>query len=198
MPIYRNLWDHIGKKMPKNGRGKSGKGNPLALPNELQTALYALYGHYEKTFEEWSRAGIATPPVFIVVCNNTSTSELVYEWISGFERDGEDERGHGFTDGHLKLFRNYDEYGARLPRPNTLLIDSEQVDSGEALDPDVPRRRRSGDRTVPPRERCSARGGQRRRKPITDEDLLREVMNTVGRDGPPGRDACAASSLSPC
>jgi type III restriction enzyme len=31
-PIYRNLWDHIGKKMPKTGRGKSGKGNPLALP----------------------------------------------------------------------------------------------------------------------------------------------------------------------
>ena len=25
--------------------------------------------------------------MFIVACNNTSTSELVYEWISGFERD---------------------------------------------------------------------------------------------------------------
>jgi type III restriction enzyme len=42
VPIYRNLWDHIGKKMPEAGRGKGGKGNPLALPNELQTALYAL------------------------------------------------------------------------------------------------------------------------------------------------------------
>ena len=41
-PIYRNLWDHIGKKMPKAGRAKGGKGNPLSLPNELQTALYAL------------------------------------------------------------------------------------------------------------------------------------------------------------
>jgi hypothetical protein len=71
VPIYRNLWDHIGKKMPKHGRGKGGKGNPLDLPSELYTALYALYGHYEKTFEEWSRAGIEVPPVFIVVCNNT-------------------------------------------------------------------------------------------------------------------------------
>jgi type III restriction enzyme len=99
VPIYRNLWDHIGKRMPKHGRGKGGKGDPLGLPNELYTALYALYGHYERTFEEWSRAGIDVPPVFIVVCNNTSTSELVYEWVSGFERDGDDERER-FRDGH--------------------------------------------------------------------------------------------------
>ena len=88
--------------------GKPARADPLDLPNELYTALYALYGHYEKTFEEWSRAGIEIPPVFIVVCNNTSTSELVYEWISGFERDGDDEQAR-FTDGHLKLFRNYDD-----------------------------------------------------------------------------------------
>ena len=93
VPIYRNLWDHIGKKMPKHGRGKGRQGRSAwHFPNELYTALYALYGHYEKTFEEWSRAGIEVPPVFIVVCNNTSTSELVYEWISGFERDGDDEQ----------------------------------------------------------------------------------------------------------
>lgn len=23
-PVFRNLWDHIGKKMPKKGAGKSG------------------------------------------------------------------------------------------------------------------------------------------------------------------------------
>ena len=32
------------------------------------------------------RAGIGVPPVFIVVCNNTAISKLVYEWIAGFER----------------------------------------------------------------------------------------------------------------
>ena len=36
--------------------------------------------------------------------------------------------------GHLELFRNYDEYGNRLSRMNTLLIDSQQLESGEALD----------------------------------------------------------------
>ncbi|MCX6909863.1 MAG: DEAD/DEAH box helicase family protein, partial [Verrucomicrobia bacterium] len=32
MPIYRNLWEHIGRKMPKKGRGKSGTLDPLSLP----------------------------------------------------------------------------------------------------------------------------------------------------------------------
>jgi type III restriction enzyme len=87
MPKFRNLWEHIGKKMPKKGRGKAGQTlDPLSLPAELQTALEALYGHYEKTFKRWQEAGISMPPVFIVVCNNTSTSKLVYDFISGFDR----------------------------------------------------------------------------------------------------------------
>ena len=35
-------------------------------------------------------AGIYVPPCFIVVCNNTSTSKLVYDYISGFHRENED------------------------------------------------------------------------------------------------------------
>ena len=56
MPIYRNLWDHIGKKMPKKGRGETSL-NPLDLPPQLQTALDALYGHYEKVYDSWQREG---------------------------------------------------------------------------------------------------------------------------------------------
>ena len=36
--------------------------------------------------------------------------------------------------GSLDLFKNYDPYGNRLSRPNTILIDSAQLESGEALD----------------------------------------------------------------
>jgi type III restriction enzyme len=193
-PIYRNLWDHIGKKMPKSGRAKAGKGNPLSLPNELQTALYALYGHYEGEFKRWADEGIEVPPVFIVVCNNTSTSELVYEWISGFERDGDEEQTR-FHDGHLKLFRNYDEHGARLARPNTLLIDSEQVESGEALDP-------AFRAAVGPeieqfrREKMQRDGAGAGGDAITDSDLLREVMNTVGRKGRLGETVRCVVSVS--
>src|SRR6185503_4041746 len=86
MPMYRNLWDHIKTKMPKKGRGKSKTLDPLSLPPQLQTALEALYGHYEKTYELWKDKGIRVPPCFIVVCNNTSTSKLVYDYISGFNQ----------------------------------------------------------------------------------------------------------------
>jgi type III restriction enzyme len=182
MPIYRNLWEHIGKEMPKKGRGKSGKLDPLSLPNELQTALHALYGHYEKTFDLWKQEGIEVPPVFIVVCNNTSTSQLVYEWMSGFERSEEDSEQAHFHNGQLALFRNYDEYGNRLARPNTLLIDSEQLESGDALDPNF--REIAG----PEIEQFKRELIERTRDvtaadKLSDQNLLREVMNTVGKPG---------------
>ncbi len=133
MPKFRNLWEHIRARMPKKGRGKSKALDPLALPVELQTALEALYGHYEKTYDLWGEAGIRVPPCFIIVCNNTSTSKLVYDYISGFHRENED-GSNTLENGRLALFRNFDEHGNPLGRPRTLLIDSEQLESGDALD----------------------------------------------------------------
>ena len=76
--------------MPKKGRGKAASLDPLSIPVELQTALEALYGHFARTFDLWKGAGIEVPPCFIVVCNNTSTSKLIYDYISGFQRENED------------------------------------------------------------------------------------------------------------
>src|SRR5690606_1131895 len=87
VPMFRNLWEHIRTKMPKKGRGKGGALDPLSLPTQLQTALEALYGHYAKTFELWEKEGLKVPPCFIVVCNNTATSKLVYDYIAGFHRE---------------------------------------------------------------------------------------------------------------
>src|SRR5207247_1360582 len=133
MPMFRNLWEYMRTKMPKKGRSKSAELDPLSLPPQLQTALEALYGHYKKTFELWRDFGIQVPPCFIVVCNNTSTSKLVYDYISGFLRDNDDGSQTPIA-GRLELFRNFDEHGNPFPRPYTLLIDSEQLESGEGLD----------------------------------------------------------------
>ncbi len=195
MPKFRDLWDQIRQTMPKQGRAKGGKiYDPLLLPTMLVTALEALYGHYAKVFAAWQTAGINVPPVFIVVCNNTATSKLVYDYISGFYRD----RGDGslmLENGRLPLFRNFDGEGNRLPRPQTLLIDSAQLESGEALDKDFlqiaepeieafkrERIERSGDRA----------GGEK----LTDQDLLREVMNTVGKEGKLGEQVRCVVSVS--
>jgi type III restriction enzyme len=181
MPMFRNLWENIRRDMPRKGRGKAGALDPLALPTRLLTALEALYGHYEQTSKLWQEAGIRVPPCFIVVCNNTSTSKLVYDYISGFERENDD----GSTtpeNGRLPLFRNFDDYGNPLPRPSTLLIDSEQLESGEGLD--------SGFRAMAAdeierfrREIVERTGNPRAAESLTDQELLREVMNTVGKEG---------------
>ncbi len=193
MPVYRNLWEHIGKKMPKKGRGKSESLDPHKLPSELQTALYALYGHYEKTFDLWDKEGIGVPPVFIVVCNNTATSKLLYDFISGFLREDEDGNTH-FHDGRLELFRNYDEHGNRLPRPRTLLIDSEQLESGDALDKDF--RAVASDEIDQFKRELAQRSGAAAAEKITDQDLLREVMNTVGKPGRLGESIRCVVSVS--
>lgn len=183
-PVFRNLWEHIRDDMPKKGRGKGqGELDPQELAPKLQTALVALYNHYEETFEKWRRAGIETPPVFIVVCNNTSTSKLVYEWISGWQRPVEEgsEELRMVHRGFLSLFTNFDEHGNRLARPNTLLIDSKQLESGEALDDDF--RRAAALEIEQYKREIAQRSGAGEVGELSDSDLLREVMNTVGKKG---------------
>lgn len=192
MPMYRNLWDHIGKKMPKRIT-KEGM-NPNLLPVELQTSLAALYGHYEKTFVAWKEAGIGVDPCFIVVCNNTASSKLVYEYISGYKTtlpNGDPVN----LPGKLELFSNFDKDGNQFSRPKTLLIDSRQLESGEGLDnsfkevasDEIERfRREIIERTRDPRAADN----------ITDAELLREVMNTVGKKGRLGESIRCVVSVS--
>ena len=181
MPKFRNLWEHIRAAMPKKGRGKAEHLDPLSLPVELQTALEALYGHYQKTFELMEEAGTEVPPCFIVVCNNTSTSKLVYDYISGFHRESDD-GSTTFQNGRFELFRNFDEYGNQYPRPRTLLIDSEQLESGDALDRNF-RKMAASEIERFRREIVERTGDRRQAESISDQDLLREVMNTVGKPG---------------
>ena len=196
MPVFRNLWDHIKSgpnQLPKKGAGKTGDLDPHELPNVLQTALYALYTHYEEEFEDWKRAGIGVPPVFIVVCNNTSTSKLVYEWISGWQREVEGEL-QTIHYGHLKLFSNYRSYGNPLPRMNTLLIDSRQIEAGDALDATF--RKAAEDEIEQFRREKAQREGAASSETISDSDLLREVMNTVGKEGRLGEQIRCVVSVS--
>ena len=185
MPVYRDLWKNLKDaqpRLPRGGRTVAGELDPLNLPTLLQTALQALYGHYEKTFNKWEESGIKVPPCFIIVCQNTAISKLVYDFISGFQRKNDD-GSTTLENGRLPLFRNFDETtGNPLPRPNTLLIDSEQLEAGDALDDkfhdmaadEIERFRR---------EIVERSGDARAGDSITDQELLREVMNTVGKHG---------------
>jgi type III restriction enzyme len=193
-PKFRNLWEHIRTKMPKKGRGKAETLDPLSLPTTLITALDALYGHYEKTYAEWIKQGVRVPPCFIIVCQNTAISKLIYDYISGFHRKNED-GSTTLENGRLALFQNFDEHGNPLPRPTTLLIDSEEIESGDALDDNF--RSMASDEIARFRREIIERTGDRQQaENITDQELLREVMNTVGKHGRLGESIRCVVSVS--
>lgn len=195
LPMFRDLWENIRKDMPKKGRGAGGELDPLRLPTRLQTALQVLYGHYEKTFKLWDGAGIQVPPCFIIVCQNTAISKLVYDFISGFHRNNEDGTST-LENGRLPLFRNFDETtGNPLARPNTLLIDSQQLEAGDALDDNF-RAMATDEIERFRREIVERTGDVRAGANINDQELLREVMNTVGKPGQLGSDIRCVVSVS--
>lgn len=195
MPLYRRLYHHVKEGLPKAGRAKQQKKegglDPETLPLLLSGALTVLFGNYKRKFEAWEKADQGRPPVFIVVCNNTSTSKLVYDHIAGYEMtEGE---VTALRPGALDLFSNVED-GRWRSRPRTLLIDSEQLDSGEALTPEF-RKMAAPEIEAFKREYRIRYPGADADK-ITDEDLLREVMNTVGKAGRLGEQVRCVVSVS--
>lgn len=193
-PMFRNLWDHVGKQLPKKGRASAKGFDPQKLPNELLTAIDALYGHYEKTHALWREVGIGVDPVFIVVCNNTATSKLVHDYIAGYVI--EEENGNSTPiKGKCALFRNFDPDGTALPRMRTLLIDSQQLESGDAISTEF--REAAKEEIARFKDELIQRTGDRAAaETIEDATILREVMNTVGRKGQLGEGIRCVVSVS--
>ncbi len=198
-PTYRELWSRIREDLPRKGRAPRASldGSERRLPVELEGALRSLYGDYEKAFTRWrdreqAEPSGATPPVFIVVCNNTSVSKLVYDYVAGYEKQHED----GTTvvvPGELALFSN-ERDGRLSARPNAILVDSEQLQSGEEMSTEFKAAARAeiDEFKAAYRERFPGRDVEE----LTDEDLLREVMNTVGKRGKLGEGVRCVVSVS--
>ncbi|MEK7310729.1 MAG: restriction endonuclease subunit R, partial [Chloroflexota bacterium] len=192
-PTYRDLWLRIREHLPKKGRGTEALDAEPKLPAELEGALQSLYSNYEKYYKMWEEAtkvattsanrsndfSRLTPPVFIVVCNNTNVSKLVFDYIAGWEKPIAEDQSV-LAPGKLALFSNVEGDRWTL-RPNTILVDSEQLESGEGMSDDF--------KKIAAREIEEFKAEYRARFPgrdaddLTDEDLLREVMNTVGKAG---------------
>jgi len=196
-PTYRDLWLRIREDLPRKGRKTEAVSGEPKPPKELQGALHSLYSNYEKYFRNWeqnteARARGITPPVFIVVCNNTNVSKMVFDYIAGWEKSM---GGQSVVQaGQLPIFRNDDGNGSWLQRPNTILVDSQQLESGESMSDDFKR--------IAALEIEEFKAEYRTRFPgrdaenLSDEDLLREVMNTVGKPGKLGEQVRCVVSVS--
>jgi len=196
-PTYRDLWLRIREDLPRKGRKTEEVTGEPKLPLELQGALLSLYGNYETYYRLWeqnadARARGITPPVFIVVCNNTNVSKLVFDFIAGWDKPiGDRTLAQA---GQLPIFRNDDGSGGWLHRPNTILVDSRQLESGGAMSDDFKKiaAREIDEFKVEYRARFPGRDAES----LTDEDLLREVMNTVGKAGKLGEHVKCVVSVS--
>jgi type III restriction enzyme len=183
---YLDLWAKVGLKLPKRAVKRAVAATREPLPGALDGALRSLYGHYEKAYRRWESAresgeaaGDETPPVFIVVCNNTAVSKLVYDFVGGYSKRGPAGAGEILVPGVLDLFSNVVD-GRWTARPRTILVDSAQLESGEGLRDDF--RRTAAAEIEAFKHEYAARTG-RAAEDLDDAHILREVMNTVGKPG---------------
>jgi len=197
LPTYRDIWHRIREHLPKKRRGtEEMKGEPK-LPVELEAAIQSLYQNYAKYYDLWfqkadRRGNGITPPVFIVVCSNTNVSKMVFDYIAGYEKTLSD----GSTvavPGKLLLFSNVVD-GVWSARPSTILVDSRQLESGDAMSADFKKiaAREIDEFKMEYRIRFPGRDAEE----LTDEDLLREVMNTIGKQGKLGEQVKCVVSVS--
>jgi type III restriction enzyme len=183
-PLFLNLWDNIHPPLPKRRPRKGVEHGSLkwVMPETLEAALRSLYRSYEQNHARYAATLAALgepPPVLIVVCPNTVVSKLVFDWIAGSEYEG----AEGMTPlaaGNLALLSNVED-GIWTARQRTILIDSAQLESGEPLGAEF--------RKDAAREIEAFKQAYRVRHPgadvdkLTDADLLREAMNTIGKKG---------------
>jgi type III restriction enzyme len=121
-------------------------------------------------------------------------SKLVFDWIAGWETGRTHPDGAPLVAaGNLPLFTNED-HGRWTPRPNSILVDSQELESGEGMSPEF--KRIAGAEIEEFKSEYRIRFPGRDTDDLTDEDLLREVMNTVGKAGKLGEHVRCVVSVS--
>lgn len=180
--VYLHLWDNIQPPLPKRRAARSADLGPhgWVMPQTLEGALRSLYRSYERNHGAYEASLAALgepPPVLIVVCPNTVVSKLVFDWIAGREIELEDGTRR-LAAGNLPLLSNVED-GLWATRQRTILVDSAQLESGDQLGDEF--------KKDAAREIEAFKQVYRLRNPgadvdkLTDADLLREAMNTIGK-----------------
>lgn len=210
-PVLRDLYLHCKEEgLPKRGQEKARsearkKGEkiieaPPNLPPTLVTALQMFvknYNEYEAGMRRKGERGFdmfSEPPVFIVVCNNTTVSKEVYKHIAGWEVEGEDGQIQAYP-GAFDIFSNYDPgTNQRRRKSPTLLIDSDALEYSGQVDADF--KRVFAPEIEQFKRDYRIQYPERSAEDIDDAVILREVVNTVGKRGRLGAHVRCVVSVS--
>ncbi len=178
-PKYFKLWEHITKNLKAGEKLNGGKPKPEVVYRKAEDALLTLASEWKEKFDLIQNAYPGqdrTPPVMIVVCDNTDIAEHFYRMISGEELiavdlpDEEDEEEEETPKRKKKKAKPQKQYGQGLKgfpelwnrkgAEVTLRIDSNLLAAAESEDPKATR------------------------KDAAEE--LRKIVSTVGRPGEAG------------
>lgn len=198
-PKYFRLWQHItenlqpGEKLP----GRAGKPKPEVVYREAEAALNTLASQWVERFryiQEASNVQDKTPPVLIIVCDNTDIAEVFYRNISGEETvevvEVEDEEDEELVDGDeegpvtekqgKKKLKTKVRYGQGRVFPEyfsnregftpTIRIDSRLLAQAESGNPGTSRQEAA--------------------------EQLRRIVATVGKPGEPGEQVRCVISVA--
>jgi len=193
-PKYRDIWKQISKYLPRGGKQDLPE-NPN-LPTILESALISLYSHYEENYNQWKKDYLNEPqPVFVIVCNNINVSEEIYRFIAGYKKIVKS--NEVWVEGKLPIFSNIKAKVGKnelLKSPNTIIVDSKQLEAGTNITPDF--KRISEDVLNEYKFEFTKKHGSAAIKKITDGDILREVMNTVAKKNKLGQNIKCVVSVS--
>ncbi len=130
-PKYYRLWEHITRDLTKGEKLPSGKPKPAVVYRRAEGALLTLAGQWKQRYEQLQAATPnqdQTPPVLIIVCDNTDIAEHFYEQISGERKNGDGETVYGDGTVFAELLSN------RPGRQVTVRIDSKLLAKAESGD----------------------------------------------------------------
>lgn len=83
LPRYFRLWEWINEHLSAAERQRSRRGpKPESVLREAEGAMAMLASEWKRTYEAFQEANSKTPPVMIIVCDNTELSKIVHEHVS--------------------------------------------------------------------------------------------------------------------
>ena len=211
-PKFRNIYKHVSgelskmgvrtakKKAKEDGKQDDKREAQPNLPTLVNTALEQFTKDYEK-YEQGVRTEgeekinlYTTPPVFIVVCNNTMVSREVFKYIAGYETINE--QGETiYVKGHFPVFSNYDENNLPKVKAPTLLIDSNAIDEASQVITDEFKKLYASEIENFKKDYAVFHGSGSADQ-LTDAEILREVVNSVGKPGTLGAHIRCVVSVS--